>query len=569
MKNISLTLFLTIFLLHNTIISCSIDQRGTDEEFVVLKLIEAIGNNKGADALLQGLIEQKLEGESLFKTLYEKMHNYGGEDNFTAYIQTLYKYWVVSSYNDFERFSYEEASDVIPYKSVSGLGFYFDDYNFIFQDANRIQVNRTNKQLTEHTVLTSTTNLGVYEVYQPINVVNISQEGEIKLPSKNIPLFYLKAFDDVNSTSNFLTGAELTFDVVTTVSGVGNLAKLRHLRHLTKLQKLKLIIGTVEVTSASASILLKYTDNCGNQAFCEKLSTYLFWIEMASLSVDAITEQMIKKSAREALDIADHTVSKEVKEELAKVVGENLYESLSSILKRTYDDLTSKGLRAIESGNIIKFFDKSGIEVAQISNMELIPKKWIAYYQREVITKTETGHWLIKNGDEYGFDLGYKNGRILTSEQVNTYHKGIGNHSPYKPLHKVFERDLQVGDKVYIVEYKYVPGTKNAIPNPGGWGSKNKITTIKELREDLSVLEGWKDASQNGGLVVREYTVKKPLPVRDGVVGPLQEVGNMATAPIYRGGQQQYEFMEYLGNSNWESYLSISEANKKGVDLIK
>ena len=31
--------------------------------------------------------------------------------------------------------------------------------------------------------------------------------------------------------------------------------------------------------------------------------------------------------------------------------------------------------------------------------------------------------------------------------------------------------------------------------NPGGWGSKNKITTLKELREDMAVLDAWKKAN--------------------------------------------------------------------------
>lgn len=101
--------------------------------------------------------------------------------------------------------------------------------------------------------------------------------------------------------------------------------------------------------------------------------------------------------------------------------------------------------------------------------------------------------------------------------------------------------------------------------NPGGWGSKNKITTLKELREDMAVLEDWKKANAQGGLVVREYTVIKPLPVRDGVVGPLQEAGDIMTAPIYRGGQQQYEFIESLRGSEWKKYFN--ETNIKEYDL--
>jgi len=253
-----------------------------------------------------------------------------------------------------------------------------------------------------------------------------------------------------------------------------------------------------------------------------------------------------------------------------KTLGRNadeLYKSLSTTLKNSYDDLISKGLKAVEEGNVIKFTDDAGTEIAKIIDNELVPTKWSAYFKGDIITKTESGYWLIKNGDNYGFDLGYKDGRVFTSEQVNAYHRGIGNHSPYKPLGRVYERDLQIGDKIYIVEYKHPPSGTSPAPNPGGWGSKNKISTVKELREDLAVLEGWKDADINGGLVVREYTIKKPLPVRDGVVGPLQEVGDVATAPIYRGGEQQYEFLEYLGGDRWKEYLKVTD--EAGDALLK
>ena len=85
--------------------------------------------------------------------------------------------------------------------------------------------------------------------------------------------------------------------------------------------------------------------------------------------------------------------------------GGDLYKSLSNVLKNSYDDLVAKGLRVVEEGNIIKFTDNTGNELAKIANNEFIPTKWTAYYKGEIVSKTETGHWLIKNGDEYGFDL--------------------------------------------------------------------------------------------------------------------------------------------------------------------
>ncbi len=84
-------------------------------------------------------------------------------------------------------------------------------------------------------------------------------------------------------------------------------------------------------------------------------------------------------------------------------------------------------------------------------------------------------------------------------------------------------------------------------------------------------------------LVVREYTVIKPLPTRDGIVGPLQEGDKIILSnanslkelnqledalknnPIYKGGEHQYEFIENLRGNDWEKYLSIKDVN--GTEL--
>lgn len=68
------------------------------------------------------------------------------------------------------------------------------------------------------------------------------------------------------------------------------------------------------------------------------------WLEMGSLGMDAFTEQMIKRSAKEAFDIADHTVSKEVKDELAKVAGE--VDDLETLLSK-WDNLTIREAKSL------------------------------------------------------------------------------------------------------------------------------------------------------------------------------------------------------------------------------
>jgi hypothetical protein len=66
----------------------------------------------------------------------------------------------------------------------------------------------------------------------------------------------------------------------------------------------------------------------------------------------------------------------------------------------------------------------------------------------------------------------------------------------------------------------------------------------------------------------REYTVIKPLPVRDGVTGPLKEISKGAPNPgeIYFGGEQQYEFVENLiRGTEWKKYLEVVDEN--GINL--
>lgn len=237
-----------------------------------------------------------------------------------------------------------------------------------------------------------------------------------------------------------------------------------------------------------------------------------------------------------------------------------LIAKLTSSIKSTYDNLIKNGITAVEEGNVIKFIDNKNGEIAKIIDGEFIPQKWLGTYKNVIVSKTESGYWLIKNGDVFGIEIGYKNGREFTAEFVNKYHTEIGHHAPYKQLTKVFERDLLAGEKVYIVEYKNA-----GIPNPGGWGSKNKITSVKELREELAVLNDWKDIGKDE-LVLREYTVIKPFPVRDGVVAPLQEISGSNAGQVYAGNQHQYEFIENVRGEDWKKYLKISD--EKGTLLI-
>lgn len=238
---------------------------------------------------------------------------------------------------------------------------------------------------------------------------------------------------------------------------------------------------------------------------------------------------------------------------------ENITLNLTDELKLTYSELTKAGLKAKEETGAISFYDSNNILLAQIKDNKFITKKWVTAYKNELIQQTSSGYKLIKNNEGIlGFDIGFKDGRVLRAEEFNEYYIAIGRNDPYRQGTPIIERYLQKGDKVYVVENLMYGNPPKPIPNPGSWGSKNAISTEKELREYLAVLEDWKKAKGiDDALVLREYTVIEPLPVRDGVVGPQMDKFSDGSYKVYYGGEHQYEFIAPLFGDGWKKYLKV------------
>ncbi|MEM7374076.1 MAG: hypothetical protein AAF587_36120 [Bacteroidota bacterium] len=268
--------------------------------------------------------------------------------------------------------------------------------------------------------------------------------------------------------------------------------------------------------------------------------------------------------------------------------------SQASEKKKIETDQSHKSETEFRNTNLSYEIDKEGNKtikyngkvVATEKDGIFYPNKWgIAKtgkfeneYTGKFIMRLQSGHILIqlKNG-KYAFDLGFKDGRVLTPEEVNSYHKGIGQHPPYRTTNPVIERTLTEGDPIYIVELK-----NGGNPNPGGWGSKNQMKKIQDIREDLAILEKWKN-NKGDDLVVRKYIVKSKvvLQVRDGVVGPMLDFEGkikiddlekvdlntkeyMAisqkdvfgeTKDILAGGEQQYYLIDNIRGENWKKYF--------------
>lgn len=268
-----------------------------------------------------------MNSKNVFEKLYNKLNNYGfGDDNFTILINTLYSFWKLSSFVDSKYDenikSYKGGLETLPYQSTKILGFYNNNFEFQFiNDDSRLKIKAIKEEVTFEKPSkysrrprrkVTKNEFATYNLFHPIKLAEIPNEGELKVPDKVIPAFFLKALDDLNKWSNLEKGILLTVDIVSTATGIGNLYKLRHLRHLVRLKnvkpvttlfKIKTAISVVEVTAGTLNIMLSLS-GCQSD-FCQKLQQYLFWLELASLGTDVVVNKLLKNSAKEALDFAD------------------------------------------------------------------------------------------------------------------------------------------------------------------------------------------------------------------------------------------------------------------------
>lgn len=140
-------------------------------------------------------------------------------------------------------------------------------------------------------------------------------------------------------------------------------------------------------------------------------------------------------------------------------------------------------------------------------------------------------------------------GDIHTADYINMLYDMADKNEPYMPGTLVFDKVIPEGSTLYSAEYK-------GQARPGGWASNHQIRTIEELRRDLAVLEDWKDPG-SARVVNRAYTVTQDLPVREGIIGPQEDIVETTdtwddmiisnsqgySETIYPGGAHQYEYM--------------------------
>lgn len=234
--------------------------------------------------------------------------------------------------------------------------------------------------------------------------------------------------------------------------------------------------------------------------------------------------------------------------------------TLTGRLKSIHEDLVFSGLKAIDDGLTIKYFSSNNKLIAEIFDNDFRAYEWMVNDPLkgvEMINETREGYLVVKKGDIWGIDLGFKEGRILKAEEVNDYlieaFKGRYRQDgqPFMNGTIVTEKTLPKDDIVYFVEL-YLNGK----PNPGAWGSNRQILTVAELRNKLAVLEAWKPT--NAELVVREYKIQIPIKVRDGQIG-FQIEDPLQGGVLLEGGGHQYQFFENSYFQDYKKYMKFEK----------
>ena len=299
-----------------------------DQEKIV-KIVNTINiaNQTEVNDFLGWLIDDKFETHNNLPPYYDNtftlIYNKTGDAKWHRLVDTLFYLWTESKYNPYKNldangepdytlidnstYTYDktfEHSAIINYKSKKNIfGIYDDVFTFEFaMYADGIYwITDTDFQLRS-----SQAN----HFYQPMTLLYYPSENDtaVQMPKLGgelhavIPLFYLKYVDQRGDAADFDTKVGLLFDVVTTVSGIGNLAKLRHLRHLSRLGQLLVIIESVQIVAGVMSFLLNFVDGCTGDTFCKKLKTLLFYIEITALVTDPIAQYKARKAAREVVE---------------------------------------------------------------------------------------------------------------------------------------------------------------------------------------------------------------------------------------------------------------------------
>lgn len=386
-----------------------LNEIGLNEEALVLKILSSIcdfsrldgiyPDNPKATQILDRLIAEKVDGQSIFRLLYNGLNDYGGANNFTAFVDQILVMWMLSTY-------YRTGPYEINYDASGEALFYSDSYDFVLsEDSKRIEVYSKTDGLEGEDIWTRDGEFNVFHRFVIPNPESVQVAEQASVPDV-MPAFYLKALDDKNRSANIEVGIFVALDLLTLFTGLGTLLRFRSLAAAFKVSEEAFLKGQIagkvtiagfQVTSGATSTILTLS-KADRTPFGQKLRTCLFFLDILSLGADAVTSRLLKKTATEILTTSGPVKRTAENEEMYK-----LLEDLAELRKVDVAnlDLIGKNLNAVrltkleldewikainrlggkvkyhtDNSKILKYFDRNGVGAA-FDGSRVPPIIWI------------------------------------------------------------------------------------------------------------------------------------------------------------------------------------------------
>jgi hypothetical protein len=326
-------------------------------ENIFVKLIGLLIEQGQQKRLLDFLATPTDDKETLW---LERLYNEIDGDNNLALVNLINKAWKNTDYiypdtRVNKAYSSSNGPLMLPYESEKWLGLYSSNASISWhtnEDKQRLirviyKTGETKSSFvpTVGTVITELTETVYYHPYHPIFLKNLEKKDtELQLDAI-VPAFLLLANEKKQFWSNVITAGEYALDVLTTLSGIGNIAKFRYLaKFAARAGRLRFVgaagqavantrkvvaavAAVVEITSGTVNILLKMANN-NTSLIGSKISAYLFWLELLSLSgeLSVTLHNGLRKSAKEVLEHEDDLLL-----EAKKIGSQNIDDVLEEI----------------------------------------------------------------------------------------------------------------------------------------------------------------------------------------------------------------------------------------------
>ncbi len=376
----------------------------------------------------------------------------GNENNYSRFLEQVYALWKGTDYAKESNYSYVEIGDTLNSSILSPRVIMYDgdswfpnvSYNGVSFREGKVNL-LTESVYGQHGVLS-------YELFQPVLIVFGKGKGKAKVTKEMVPAIYFAGTTEKDNLEKGLDQIGLTVDIALTFSGVGNFTKLRH---LTKLKQVgRVVIGTVEITSGVADILMNYTDICeGSEEFCSSLQEYNMYLQMGLLGSGLI-------KAKFAL--------------ARKKAKDNYIKNRDALIKKKgADDPSIKELDehfGITNGSVdlSKFLDD---ELVKNFRKQVIDEELPAKFPNLSIDELTAIKVYTSDEARNGVKIYYELNRQLRADNLDDYNKGLNqllnnsleklpNNNNDKLFRGIYGEEANIasnwkkGDKVKFKEFK-------------------------------------------------------------------------------------------------------------------